>query len=87
MELLVKIWEGIRELLEVPNESRGSFFRHLRVGALWLLQGDSCLSKQSNIREAMGVKIQLFQEDKSLVRETQFSCIPPSNFLVSVLDH
>ena len=31
MELLVKVWEGIREFLEVPNESTGSFFRHMRV--------------------------------------------------------
>ena len=32
VELLVKVWEGIREFLEVPNESTGSFFRHMRVG-------------------------------------------------------
>ena len=31
VELLVKVWEGIREFLEVPNESTGFFFRHLRV--------------------------------------------------------
>ena len=31
VELLVKVWEGIREFLEVPNESTGSFFRHVRV--------------------------------------------------------
>ena len=31
VELLVKVWEGIREFLEVPNESKGSFFRHMRV--------------------------------------------------------
>ena len=31
VELLVKVWEGIREFLEVPNESTGSFFRHMRV--------------------------------------------------------
>ena len=30
-ELLVKVWEGIREFLEVPNESTGSLFRHMRV--------------------------------------------------------
>ena len=27
VELLGKVWEGIREFLEVPNESTGSFFR------------------------------------------------------------
>ena len=32
VELLVKVWEGIREFLEVPNESTGFFFRHMRVG-------------------------------------------------------
>ena len=31
VELLVKVWEGIREFLEVPNESTGSFFMHKRV--------------------------------------------------------
>ena len=31
VELLVKVWEGIREFFEVPNESTGSFFRHMRV--------------------------------------------------------
>ena len=31
VELLVKVWAGIREILEVPNESTGSFFRHMRV--------------------------------------------------------
>ena len=31
VELLVKLWEGIREFLEVPNESTGSFIRHMRV--------------------------------------------------------
>ena len=31
VELLVKVWEGIREFLEVPNEGTGSFFRHMRV--------------------------------------------------------
>ena len=31
MELLVKVWEGIREFLEVPNESTGFFFKHMRV--------------------------------------------------------
>ena len=31
VELLVKVWEGIREFLEVPNESTESFFRHMRV--------------------------------------------------------
>ena len=31
VELLVKVWEGIREFLEVPNESTGFFFRHMRV--------------------------------------------------------
>ena len=40
VELLVKVWEGIREFLEVPNESTGSFFRHMRV-----------LSGASNINE------------------------------------
>ena len=30
-ELLVKVWEEIREFLEVLNESTGSFFRHMRV--------------------------------------------------------
>ena len=30
VELLVKVWEGIREFLEVPNESTGFFFRHMR---------------------------------------------------------
>ena len=34
VELLVKVWEGIREFLEVPNESTGSFFRHMRVHIL-----------------------------------------------------
>ena len=28
VELLVKVWEGIREFLEVRNESTGFFFRH-----------------------------------------------------------
>ena len=36
VELLVKVWEGIREFLEVPNESTGSFFRHMRVLGLIL---------------------------------------------------
>ena len=31
VELLVKVWEGIRQFLEVPKESTGSFFRHMRV--------------------------------------------------------
>ena len=31
VELLVKVWEGIKEFLEVLNESTGSFFRHMRV--------------------------------------------------------
>ena len=31
VELLVKVWEGIKEFLEVPNESTGSFFWHVRV--------------------------------------------------------
>ena len=31
VELLVKVWGGIREFLEVPNESAGVFFGHLRV--------------------------------------------------------
>ena len=31
VELLVKVWEGIREFLEVPKESTGSLFRHMRV--------------------------------------------------------
>ena len=31
VELLVKVWEGIREFLEVPKESKGAFFRHMRV--------------------------------------------------------
>ena len=30
-ELLAKVWEEIREFLEVLNESTGSFFRHMRV--------------------------------------------------------
>ena len=34
VELLVKVWEGIREFLEVPNESTGFFFRHMRVNAI-----------------------------------------------------
>ena len=34
VELLVKVWEGIREFLEVPNESTGFFFRHMRVRSL-----------------------------------------------------
>ena len=32
VELLVKVWEGIRKFLDVPKESTGSFFRHMRVG-------------------------------------------------------
>ena len=32
VDLMVKVWGGIREFLEVPNESTGSFFRHVRVG-------------------------------------------------------
>ena len=31
VELLVKVQERIRDFLEVPNESTGSFFRHMRV--------------------------------------------------------
>ena len=31
VELLVKVWEGIRKFLEVPKESMGSFFRPMRV--------------------------------------------------------
>ena len=31
VELLVKVWEGIREFLEVLNENTGSFFKHMRV--------------------------------------------------------
>ena len=31
VELLVKVWEGIREFLEVPKESKGAFFRHMIV--------------------------------------------------------
>ena len=31
VELLVKVWGGIREFLEVPNESTGFFFKHMRV--------------------------------------------------------
>ena len=31
VELFVKVWVGIREFLEVPNESTGSLFRHMRV--------------------------------------------------------
>ena len=34
VELLVKVWEGIREFLEVPNESTGPFFRQMRVGGM-----------------------------------------------------
>ena len=34
VELLVKVWEGIRDFHEVPNESTGSFFRHMRVNAI-----------------------------------------------------
>ena len=34
VELLVKVWEGIRELLEVPNKSTGPFFRHMGVQSL-----------------------------------------------------
>ena len=37
VELLVKVWEEIREFLEVPNESTGSFFRHMRVMILLLI--------------------------------------------------
>ena len=36
VELLVKVWEGIREFLEVPNESTGFFFRHMRVTRLYV---------------------------------------------------
>ena len=42
-ELLVKVWEGIRKFLEVPKESTGSFFRHMRVG---MSCGYSCQSSQ-----------------------------------------
>ena len=31
MELLVKVWGGMREFLEVPNESTGFFFGQMRV--------------------------------------------------------
>ena len=31
VELLVKVWEGITEFLEVLNESTGSFLRGMRV--------------------------------------------------------
>jgi len=31
VELLVKVWEGKRKFLDVPKESTGSFFRHMRV--------------------------------------------------------
>ena len=34
-QLLVKIWEGIREVLEMLNESTGSFFRHMRVSGFY----------------------------------------------------
>lgn len=34
MELLVKVWEGIRKFLDVPKESTGSFFRHMRVAKI-----------------------------------------------------
>ena len=32
VEFLVKVWEGIREFLEVPKESTGPFFRHMSYG-------------------------------------------------------
>ena len=28
---MAKVWEGIRKFLDVPKESTGSFFRHMRV--------------------------------------------------------
>ena len=28
---MVKVWEGIRDFLEVPKESIGPLFRHMRV--------------------------------------------------------
>ena len=31
VKLLVKVWEGIREFLEVPNESMRSLLRLMRV--------------------------------------------------------
>ena len=40
VELLVKVWEGITEFLEVPNESTGFFFRHMRVNDLFHKQED-----------------------------------------------
>ena len=45
VELLVNVWKGMKEFLLVPNESTGSFFRHMRViqgmprsmvGRMWL---------------------------------------------------
>ena len=38
VELLVKVWEGIREFLEVPNESTGFFFRHMRVRSFRIIK-------------------------------------------------
>ena len=44
VELLVKVWEGIREFLEVPNESTGFFFRHMRVYISYHPKTSKCLN-------------------------------------------
>ena len=51
VELLVKVWEGIREFLEVPNESTGFFFRHMRVQ---INLGGSCVDLRHLLVAAMG---------------------------------
>ena len=69
MELLVKVWEGIRKFLDVPKESTGSFFRHMRVTLAQKLM--TCLSR---------VKFFLAVSSVILERESNSFELVPSAF-------
>ena len=50
VELLVKVWEGIRGFLKVLNESTGSFFRQVRVGNVKARKLPPCSTKKKEQR-------------------------------------
>ena len=71
VELLVKVWEGLRKFLEVLNESTGSFFRQMRVP----LTDPSILFLRHKI-----VGLELFSTVSHFTKPRGFSCPTKSDF-------
>ena len=72
-ELLVNVLEGTQDFLEVPNESMGSFFRHIRVpgfGGAVNMSSTSCLSTSDvtwvgRVRRAWPFRVAMYTDQCS----------------------